>query len=68
MLTETICLGVLIGLFLGALGGGGGVLVVPALVYMLGQSAQAATTGSIVIVGLTAVAGAAVRLRGGLVN
>jgi uncharacterized membrane protein YfcA len=68
MLTEAICLGVLIGLFLGALGGGGGVLVVPALVYVLGQSAQEATTGSIVIVGLTAVAGAAVRLRGGLVN
>jgi uncharacterized membrane protein YfcA len=68
MLTEAICLGVLIGLFLGALGGGGGVLVVPALVYVLGQTAQQATTGSIVIVGLTAVAGAAVRLRGGLVS
>lgn len=68
MLTEAMCLGVLIGLFLGALGGGGGVLVVPALVYLLGESGQEATTGSIVIVGLTAIAGASVRLRGGLVD
>lgn len=68
MLTEAACLGVLIGLFLGALGGGGGALVVPALVYLLGQSGQEATTGSIVIVGLTAVAGAAARLRDGLVE
>lgn len=68
MLTEAICLGVVIGLFLGALGGGGGVLVVPALVYVLGQSGQEATTGSIVIVGLTAVAGAGARLRAGVVD
>lgn len=68
MLTEAICLGAVIGIFLGALGGGGGVLVVPALVYVLGQSGQEATTGSIVIVGLTAAAGAVARLRGGLVN
>ena len=68
MLLEAAGLGIVIGLFLGALGGGGGVLVVPALVYLLGQSAQDATTGSIVIVGLTAVAGALARLRGGLVD
>lgn len=68
MLTEAICLGLLIGMSLGALGGGGGVLVVPALVYVLGQTAQEATTGSIVIVGITAVAGATARLRGGLVD
>lgn len=68
MLTEAICLGALIGLFLGALGGGGGVLVVPALVYVLGESGPEATAGSLVIVGLTAVAGAATRVRGGLVN
>lgn len=61
-------LGVLIGLCLGALGGGGGVLVVPALVYALGQSAQQATTSSIIIVGLTAVTGTLARLRGGQVD
>lgn len=49
----TAALGVAIGVTLGALGGGGSVLAVPALVYMLGQSAQDATTASLVIVGTT---------------
>ena len=51
-------LGLLIGLVLGALGGGGSILAVPALVYLLGQSAQQATTTSLVIVGIAAVVGA----------
>jgi uncharacterized membrane protein YfcA len=59
-------LGLLVGLVVGGLGGGGGVLTVPALVYLLGQTAQDATTGSIVIVGITAVAGTLTRLRGGI--
>ena len=62
MLAEAAGLGVAIGLPLGALGGGGGVLVVPALVYVLGQTGQEATTSSIVIVGLTAGTGAIQRL------
>ena len=37
-------LGVLIGLVIGALGGGGSILTVPALVFVVGLSAQAATT------------------------
>lgn len=65
MLAEATGLGIVIGLLLGALGGGGGVLVVPALVYVLGQSGQDATTSSIIIVGLTAGAGAIHRLRTG---
>jgi hypothetical protein len=68
MLLEAAGLGVLIGLFLGGLGGGGGVLVVPALVYLLGQTAQNATTSSIIIVGLTAVAATIARIRSGLVD
>lgn len=44
----------LIGVSLGALGGGGSILTVPALVYVLGQSARSATTGSLVIAGTTA--------------
>jgi uncharacterized protein len=59
-------LGLVVGLVVGGLGGGGGVLTVPALVYLLGQNAQDATTGSIVIVGVTAVAGTLTRLRGGI--
>jgi hypothetical protein len=47
--------GLLIGLSLGALGGGGSILTVPALVYVLGQDPRAATTSSLVIVGITSL-------------
>ncbi len=50
-------LGLIIGGFLGALGGGGAILTVPALVYLLGQSARDATTSSLIIVGAAAVTG-----------
>ncbi len=51
--------GIVIGLTLGALGGGGSILTVPALVYLLGQGVPAATTGSLVIVGVSALVAAA---------
>jgi uncharacterized membrane protein YfcA len=54
MIVITLALGLLIGLSLGALGGGGSILTVPALVFALGFTAQQATTGSLVIVGVTA--------------
>jgi len=54
MILGAIALGVLIGLSLGALGGGGSILTVPALVFVLGLTAQQATAGSLVIVGVTA--------------
>ncbi|CAI9410451.1 sulfite exporter TauE/SafE family protein [Nocardioides sp. T2.26MG-1] len=60
---EAVLLGLVIGLVLGGLGGGGAVLTVPALVYLLDQPAQAATTGSLVIVGLSAVTGVASYVR-----
>ena len=66
MIAAAAGLGLLIGLVMGGLGGGGGVLVVPALVYLLGQTAQDATTGSVVIVGVAAVGGALTRVRGGI--
>lgn len=56
-------LGLVIGFVIGALGGGGGVLAVPALVYALGQDAQSATTSSIIIVGIISVVGVLARLR-----
>ena len=55
--------GVLIGLSLGALGGGGSVLAVPVLVYVLGQSPSQATTGSLVVVGLTSLISAVAAYR-----
>ena len=42
-------LGFLIGLSLGALGGGGAILAVPALVYGAGQSPKAASTAFTVL-------------------
>ena len=68
MLALAVPVGLLIGLALGSLGGGGSILTVPALVYLLGQSPQAATTGSLLIVGTTALAGAAAHWRAGRVR
>ena len=51
MIAVAAAAGLLIGLALGALGGGGSILAVPVLVYLLGQSPAEATTGSLVVVG-----------------
>jgi len=59
--------GLLIGASLGAFGGGGAILTIPVLVYGLGQSPLTATTGSLVVVGVTAVMGAVTAYRAGVV-
>ncbi len=61
-------LGFFIGLSLGALGGGGSILAVPALVYAAGQTPQHATTTSLVLVGVTAIIGIAPHWRAGRVR
>lgn len=67
-LAVIVVAGALIGLSLGALGGGGSVLTVPVLVYGLGQSVAQATTGSlVVVVGITSLAGAVTAYRSGRV-
>lgn len=68
MLAVAIPIGLLIGLSLGALGGGGSILTVPSLVFLLHQSPHAATTGSLLIVGITALAGMAAHHRAGRVR
>jgi Sulfite exporter TauE/SafE len=50
-------LGLLIGVSLGALGGGGSILTVPALVYVIGENPRNATSASLLIVGVTALTG-----------
>jgi uncharacterized membrane protein YfcA len=65
ILAVALVAGSLIGLSLGALGGGGSVLAVPVLVYGLGQSAGQATTGSLLVVGVTSLAGAVTAYRAG---
>ncbi|WP_239455461.1 sulfite exporter TauE/SafE family protein [Nocardioides gilvus] len=69
MITLLLALGagLLIGLSLGTLGAGGSILAVPVLVHLLGQSPAAATTGSLVVVGVSALFGAAAAARGGRV-
>jgi uncharacterized membrane protein YfcA len=61
-------LGFLIGLSLGALGGGGSILAVPALVYGAGQSPKDATTTSLILVGITALIGIVPHWRAGRVR
>jgi uncharacterized membrane protein YfcA len=59
--------GLAIGLAVGTLGGGGSVLAVPVLVYVLGQTVPAATTASLVVVAAGAVAGGLSHARAGRV-
>ena len=68
MLAIAVPAGLLIGLSLGALGGGGSILTVPVLVYLLGQSPHAATAGSLLIVGITAAGGMIAHWRAGRVR
>ena len=62
-----IPLGLAIGLAVGTLGGGGGVLAVPVLVYLLEQPVTDATTMSLVVVAAAALAGGAGHAREGRV-
>lgn len=59
MALAAVVFGLAIGLTLGTLGGGGSVLAVPVLVYVLGQGVHEATTSSLVIVTAGALAGGA---------
>jgi uncharacterized membrane protein YfcA len=54
---AAIPFGLAIGVSLGMLGGGGSVLAVPVLVYVLGQDVHEATTASLVVVTAGALAG-----------
>ncbi|WP_318199585.1 sulfite exporter TauE/SafE family protein [Streptomyces sp. SCL15-4] len=54
-LLLALAAGAVVGLALGGLGGGGSVLAVPALIYLLGLTPAEATTASLVIVTVTSV-------------
>lgn len=56
MILTALAVGALIGLVVGALGAGGGILSVPALIYLLGVAPHEATSASLVIVLFTALA------------
>jgi len=63
-----LLVGGVIGLTLGLLGGGGSILTVPALVYIIGQTPQVAVTASLVIVGINSLLGAFFHRAQGTLN
>lgn len=68
LLLLDAALGFAIGITLGLLGGGGSILTVPALVYVVGVNPQAAVTASLVIVGLNSAFGALLHRNQGTLN
>lgn len=67
-LALDLVLGFGIGLSLGLLGGGGSLLTVPALVYLVGQTPQSAVTTSLAIVGANSLLGASFHRAQGALN
>lgn len=63
-----LVIGLVIGALLGLLGGGGAILAVPALVYIIGLPVTQAIPMSLVVVAAAAVAGAITRIREKLIN
>jgi uncharacterized membrane protein YfcA len=61
-------LGFVVGLSLGALGSGGSILAVPALVHAAGQTAQAATSTSLLLVTVATLSGLPAHYRAGRVK
>jgi uncharacterized protein len=59
---------IIIGVSLGLIGGGGSILTVPVLVYLLGVRPVDATAYSLFIVGLTALVGSYGYFKSGLIN
>lgn len=67
-LFVSLLLGFGIGASLGLLGGGGSILTVPALVYIVGQTPQVAVTTSLAIVGANSALGACFHRAQGTLN
>ncbi len=65
MIVAAVAIGLGVGLVLGGFGGGGSVLTVPALVFLLGEQPHNAATASLVIVGVSALIGLLTRARSG---
>ncbi len=68
VLVLALTAGAVVGLALGALGGGGSVLAVPALIYLLGFSPVDATTASLLVVAVTSLAALSAHARDGHVR
>lgn len=68
MMALGIAASLLIGVSLGLLGGGGSILTVPLLVYMLGVEPKTAIAMSLLVVGVTSASAAVVHARAGRVR
>lgn len=68
MLTIGLVLAVLMGVSLGMLGGGGSILTVPILVYVLRLPPKEAIATGLAVVGVTSLAGAIIQRRSGSVD
>lgn len=67
-LVIALLLTVLVGLSLGLLGGGGSILTVPILTYVLGMEPRAAIASSLFVVGVTSAVGLITHARAGRVR
>ena len=65
MTLLAIPFGLVIGLIVGAVGGGGAILALPVLVYVLGEPVGPASTASLIVVALAAGVGAGSLARHG---
>ena len=67
MLLLAVPFGLVIGLIVGAVGGGGAILALPVLVYVLGEGVGPASTASLIVIALAAAVGAGALARHGQV-
>jgi uncharacterized protein len=68
MIFLAVIFSLVIGISLGLLGGGGSILTVPMLVYVLGLEPKSAIATSLLVVGITSAVGAAMHARAGRVR
>lgn len=68
MLLLAAALSIVVGVTLGLLGGGGAILTVPMLVYVLGVDAKVAVATSLLVVAVTSVSGVTVHAMAGVVR
>lgn len=68
MLMVALSLSLLVGVSLGLLGGGGSILTVPILRYVVGMEGHSAIAASLLVVGTTSLAGLATHARRGRVQ
>lgn len=66
--TASLVLGAVIGTLLGLLGGGGSIMAVPALVYVIGMDLKAAIPTSLIVIAAASTVGAIPKVRAGQVQ